>query len=89
MHPLFFEDHKVSLFSLICLGLIYAGGTLQEKHQVIWDNFDLNSDGFLFINTVRKILTNIFTIVGIIVPSLQEITTKNPIKEGCIRILCD
>ena len=57
----------------------------------MWNTFDKNKDGSLYINSVKVIFRNIFTIVGIIIPTIDTDipNTINPITEETVLSLTD
>lgn len=69
-HPHFKKDNGLNTFNLMTLGYLYARGTYNEMAESVTQIYDENGDGYIYINSVKKLLQSIFLISSFIIPAV-------------------
>ena len=55
---------------LFMIGLLYAKGNAAQKVDAMLLTYDTNGDGIIFTTSMKKILTDLVTIAGVILPAI-------------------
>lgn len=55
---------------LFMIGLLYAKGNAAQKVDSMLLTYDTNGDGIIFTTSMKKILTDLVTIAGVIMPAI-------------------
>lgn len=66
----FQSQNRFNPLKLMSLGLMYTSGTPLEKAEGVIKVYDKNSDGQIFVNSVRRLLRDVFLISAFLVPAL-------------------
>ena len=61
---------------VVILGLLYCRGDTIMRINALFKTFDLNGDGDMFINSLKRIIIDLIMISCVIVPAIAD--NKNP-----------
>lgn len=55
---------------LFTISLLYAKGNAAQKVDALLSTYDTNGDGIIFTTSMKKILTDVVTVAGVVMPAI-------------------